>query len=336
MHNEVFATQTHGRVRRTMAIVAVAGVLSAGIATTTRSEPHAAALNEAADGQPTVRTYILPGDEVFPEGIAVHGDTYYVTSSGGDIYRGDLDEAEAEVFISLGFFVPTGGIKATGRRLVVARGQAGIVGVFDRITGALVRRFANGLSPEETQINDVTIAPNGDAYLTDSIRPVLYRIPAAALRQPSAAVEDVPVFLEWEGTPFPNVPGAVNANGIVATPDGKYLLVVNFETGGLFRVRLSDKQVTQVDLGGYTLTGGDGMVLTKKNVLYVVRFFDSLVAKFRLTDGYRRGQLLSETTDPSFQGPTTAAIAGERLLVVNSQFSGPGTPPFTVSSIRLP
>ena len=41
-------------------------------------------------------------------------------------------------------------------------------------------------------------------------------------------------------------------------------------------------------------------------------------------------------TDPSFEGPTTAAIAGNRLLVVNSQFSGPGTPPFTVSSIPLP
>jgi len=299
------------------------------------SAPLVAAATSAAS-ETAVRTYILPGDEVFPEGIAVHGDTYYVTSSGGDIYRGDLDEPEAEVFITVGTFVPTGGIKATGSRLVVARGSAGIVGVFDRITGGFVRRFANGLSPEETLINDVAIAPGGDAYITDSIRPVLYRIPAADIRQPSAAVEDIPVFLEWEGTPFPNIPGAINANGIVATPDGKYLIVVNSETGGLFRVRLSDKHVTQVDLGGYTPTGGDGMVLTKHNVLYVVRFFDSVVAKIRLTDGYQRGQLLSETTDASFQDPTTAGIAGRRLLVVNSQFLGPGTPPFTVSSIPLP
>ena len=77
------------------------------------------------------------------------------------------------------------------------------------------------------------------------------------------------------------------------------------------------------------------MVLTDDNVLYVVRPFGSLVAKFRLDARYDRGRLLSETTDPTFHGPTTAAIAGDRLLVVNSQFSGgPPAPPWTVSSIR--
>ena len=102
-------------------------------------------------------------------------------------------------------------------------------------------------------------------------------------------------------------------------------------------MRLSDKQVTQVDLGGYSLTGGDGMVLTDDNVLYVVRIFDSLVAKLRLNARYDRGRLLSETSDPTFHGPTTAAIAGNRLLVVNSQFTGPpSAPPWTVSSIPLP
>ena len=310
------------RHRTLVALLAVSALLVA---------PATPAASEGA-----VRTYILPGDEVFPEGIAVHGHEYFATSSGGDIYRGDLDEPEAKVFISLGFFVPTGGIKVTGRRLVVARGQAGIVGVFDRITGAFARRWVNGLSPGETQINDVAIAPNGDAYITDSIRPVLYRIPAAAVRQASTVEDDIPVFLEWEGTPFPNIPGGVNANGIVATPDGKYLLVVNFETGGLFRVRLSDKRVTQVDLGGYALTGGDGMVLTKENVLYVVRFFDSLVGEAPHHRRLRARPAAVRNHRSELQGPTTAAIAGNRLLVVNSQFSGPGTPPFTVSSIPLP
>jgi len=39
---------------------------------------------------------------------------------------------------------------------------------------------------------------------------VLYRIPAADLRRPSASVQDLPVFLDWTGTPFPHIPGAVN------------------------------------------------------------------------------------------------------------------------------
>ncbi len=294
-------------------------------ASTLAVAPATPAASEGAE-----RTYVLPGDEVFPEGIVVDGDEYFATSSGaGGIYRGDLDEPEAEVFITAGTVGgPAGGIKVTDSRLVVARGPAGMVDVFDRITGDLVREWSNGLGPEETNVNDVAIAPNGDAYVTDSFRPVLYRIPAADLGQPTADVEDLPVFLEWEGTPFRYLPGGVNANGIVPTPDGEYLLVVNFATGGLFRVSLADKQVTQVDLGGYSLIGGDGMVLAEEDVLYVVRFFESLVAKLNLTDGYTRGGLVSETSDASFQGPTTAAIAGGQLLVVNSQFSGPGTPPF--------
>ena len=187
--------------------------------------------------------------------------------------------------------------------------------------------------------NDIAINCNGDAYVTDSETSVLYRIPAAELQNPSAPEQALPVFLEWPDPPFPKLEetSGNEANGIVATPDGKYLLVVHFTDGSLFRVRLSDKQVTQVDLGGYNLFSGDGMVITDDNDLYVVRPARSLVAKFHLNARYERGRLLSETRDPTFHGPTTAAIAGMRLLVVNSQFSGPpSAPPWTVSSIRLP
>jgi Cu-Zn family superoxide dismutase len=209
------------------------------------------------------------------------------------------------------------------------------VSVFDRTTGALMATWS---VVEPGWANDVTITPNGDAYVTDSELSVLYRIPAAELRSPSAAEQELPVFLEWPDPPFPHLEETyTEANGIVATPDGKYLLVVHFTYGLLFRVRLSDKHVTQVDLGGYSLFSGDGMVITDDNDLYVVRPARALVAKFHLNGRSDRGRLLSETRDPTFHGPTTAAIAGNRLLVVNSQFSGPPSePPWTVSSIRLP
>jgi sugar lactone lactonase YvrE len=338
MHNPAFSSQAHSRGRRAIGIVAAAGVLSAGVATATLSGAHAAALAEAGARKPDIRTYTLPTDEsfVYPEGVAVHGNEYYVTSFGtGNIFRGDLDEPTAEAFIPPDGSGPASGIKAVGSRLIVARGYGGNVVLYDRSTGAFVARWSNHL--EVTNVNDIAIAPNGDAYITDSDQPVLYRIPAAEIRHPSAPVQDLPVFLDWTGTPFPHVDGATNGNGIVATPDGRFVLVVNFETGGLFRVRLSDKQIRQVDVRGYSLTGGDGMILTDDNVLYVVRIFDSLVAKIRLNDRYDAGRLLSETSDPSFHGPTTAAIAGNRLLVVNSEFTGPPSgPPWTVSSIPLP
>ena len=61
------------------------------------------------------------------------------------------------------------------------------------------------------------------------------------------------------------------------------------------------------------------------------------VAKIRLDPGFASGTVVSRTSDPSFDGPTTAALARGRLLVVNSQGFG-GTPvlPFTVSSIPAP
>jgi sugar lactone lactonase YvrE len=336
MQNEAHASQRRGRGRRIGLVLAAVAASGAVSTPTSAGVPDAATTTEAAARPSETRVYTLPGAEVFAEGVAVAGDTYYVTGFGsGKIYRGNLDEPEtvAEEFIDAAEpFEGLGGIKVVGERLIVARPSG--VSLYDRQTGALVATWSGVAG---TNINDIAIAPNGDAYITDSERPMLYRIPAAELRSPSAVEQDLPVFLDWPDPPYSNyVPGYIEANGIVATPDGKFVLVVHFSDGILFRVRLSDKQVRPVDLGGYRVISGDGMVITEERVLYVVRPFGSLVAKLRLSPRYQRGRLLSETTDPSFQTPTTAAIAGDRLLVVNSQFAGPGEPPWTVSSIPLP
>jgi Cu-Zn family superoxide dismutase len=291
---------------------------------------------EATKTQDTTTTYrLVGGTDTYPEGIAVYGSQYYVTSVGrGDIYRGTLGEPTAKVFIpSPGF--GSAGIKATATRLVVVQGDehAGIVTVFDRVSGDRLVRFSTG---GEAGLNDVAIAPNGDAYVTDSDFPVLYRIPAAALRKRQDKVRDLPVFMSLRGTPFDYSPDQTNANGIVVSPDSKILLVVNFATGHLFRIRLADHKVTGVDLSGASLTGGDGMVLVA-NELYVVRNDIESVTKLAMGHGYAEGREVSQTMDPTFQKPTTAAIAGDRLLVVNNQYDGPvGKPPWTVSDIRLP
>ena len=315
------ASHTRGRGRQALAAVVTAAVFASVSTSSTIGVPAAAASTRATARQSDTIVYTVPGDDVFAEGVAVDGDTYYVTGAvNNTIYRGDLDEPAAVEFINAGQGV--GGIKVVGESLIVAGGFDGNVLLFNRTSGELVARWSNAAG-SSTNINDLVIAPNGDAYITDSNRPVLYRIPAAELQNPSAMEQDLPIFLEWQDPPFSNyAAGILDANGIVATPDGKYVLVVHYSDGLLFRVRLSDKQVKQVDLRGYSLFSGDGMVITNDNVLYVVRSGRSLVAKLTLDAQYRRGRLLSETTDPTFHGPTTAAIAGDRLLVVNSQFSG--------------
>ncbi len=314
-------------------------LVAAALAAATAGLVPAAPATAAPDA---LRRYVLPGAEVYPEGIDVLGGQFYVTSTrDGSILRGDLRQSRAERFIpgNDGQFGAVG-IRATAGRLIVAGGPTGTVTVYDRHTGDRVARFSNG-GGSDTFINDVAVAPDGDVYLTDSMRPVVYRIPAAAVAQRRAGVQELPVFRDLRGTPFTYVAGAFNANGIVVTPDGRSLLVVNSETGALYRIRLYNRAVTRVEVTGGPLTHGDGLVLLASDVLYVVRNATNDVTEVRLSRSYGRGEVVSTTRSPAFDFPTTAAVAGDRLLVVNSQFDAllggtPPTPPFTVSSIPLP
>jgi sugar lactone lactonase YvrE len=280
-------------------------------------------------------TYVLPGAAVFPEGISVRGGKYYVASThNGDIYRGDLREGLAQVFIHGDLGPASGvGLKATVDRIVVAGGFTGTASVYDRETGALVARFFNGQSTG-SNVNDVAIAPNGDAYLTDLYLAKVYRIPAAALEAHVSGVQSLPVFLDLHATAIPPVP--LTANGIVATSDGLYLILAVYDAGDLYRIRVSDKQVILVDLHGRHVKGPDGMVLTEADVLYVVAHRADAIIEIRLDDGYVSGKIVSHTTSPQFLCPTTDAIAGDQLLVVNNGNCAPGAPPFTVTSIPLP
>ena len=77
------------------------------------------------------------------------------------------------------------------------------------------------------------------------------------------------------------------------------------------------------------------MVLTEGGTLYVVLAETDEVSGSSSTPtsptvSSSRGRR-TRASDPDHRSD-----AGERLLVVNSQFYGPGKPPWTVSSIPLP
>ena len=183
--------------------------------------------------------------------------------------------------------------------------------IYDIRTGKLVRRFATG---SDGLINDATIAPNGDVYATDSMRGLLFRVPAKAAYEadpgdaaaaPVRALSDTPV-----GT---------YSNGLV--PAGKrYLLVVGTSSGVLARVDLETKRVRQVE--GVSLPVGDGLARTGRT-LYAVNA-GARVTQVKLSRDWLRGSAVRDITSPSFRFPTTVQIAGRRLLVVNSQFDKRG------------
>ena len=107
-------------------------------------------------------------------------------------------------------------------------------------------------SGADTFVNDVVVTPQG-AYLTDSRRMVLYRVPLDL---------GSPRTLNVTGIPLQ---AGNNLNGIVATPDGRTLIAVQTNTGKLWRINPQTGAATAVDLGGATVVG------TSKLRLVIVR-----------------------------------------------------------------
>jgi Cu-Zn family superoxide dismutase len=218
-------------------------------------------------------------------------------------------------------------------RLFISGGNTGRIFVYDTASEGLIRAFD---TPESrmTFINDVAVTPNGDAYFTDSMRPILFRVPAAP-----DGLGELEEWLDFEGTPVKYGEG-INLNGIVPTEDGQYLITVQSNTGKLYRIDTGSKEVTEIDLGGETLTNGDGLLLDGQT-LYVVRNQQGLIVPVELLEDFASGEVGESFSDPSFHYPTTIAQYDGRLLVVNSQFdrrqSGQEPElPFTVSSIEIP
>ena len=281
--------------------------------------------------------YVLPGNAVFPEGVAYDattGNFYVGSTTDGTIFRGSLESEAAQPFLQAGGDGRTSalGLKVSNGRLYVSGGATGMLFVYDLSSGALLGKFNAG-TPPQTFVNDVVVAPSGDAYFTDSFNPVLYRVSKNLTYEP---------FLNFNGTAITYKQGAslvenINLNGIAATPDGRYLIVGQTNTGKLFRITLADKTVREIDLGGQML-GTDGLLL-EGHVLYAAANASELTT-VQLSSDYATGTIASTYKDPSFIFPTTIARAQDDLLVVNSQFNaqGPGLSPalpFTVSSVPV-
>jgi sugar lactone lactonase YvrE len=299
----------------------------------------ALALGWAAQAGADVTIYEMPGDEVYPEGIAYDpqsGDFYVGSTTDGTVFRGKVEGGpkEAEVFLepeSDGRTTATGMEVGEEGRLFIAGGDTGRIFVYDTETADLVRRLDTP-DAEATFLNDVAVTPEGDAYFTDSIRPVLFRVPSTG-----DGVGEAEPWLNFEGTPA-EYEEDFNLNGIDATKDGRYLIVVQSNTGELFRIDTESKEVVEIDLGGETLTNGDGLLLDGSTV-YVLRNELELIVPVKLSGDYTSGEAGEGFTDPSFAFPTTLAKHGGRLLVVNSQFDRHGGEPelpFTVSDVDIP
>ncbi|MFF2084399.1 SMP-30/gluconolactonase/LRE family protein [Nocardia sp. NPDC058176] len=269
-----------------------------------------------------------------PEGIAIGTlpIAYLGSMADGSIYRADLVTGHGHV-LSPGPGTPALGLRLDDRgRLFVAGGTGGDVRVIDSWTGAVLANYAVASSPD-TFVNDVVFTPEGE-WFTDSTAPVLYHLPIGpdgALPTPDAVVR-VPLSGD-----IAYVPGEFNANGIVRTPDGAGLLVVQSVTGELFRIDPATGVARRVDLGGERLPDGDGM-FARGDTLLVVENRSNTIAVLTLDHTGTTGTVERRITDPRFDIPATIASFGDRLYLPNARFTTPPGPqtPYTAVAVDQP
>jgi sugar lactone lactonase YvrE len=172
------------------------------------------------------------------------------------------------------------------------------------------------------------------AWLTDSMKPVLYRVPLGAAGRPGAASAFSTVSLTGD-----YVHGAgFNVNGIAATPNGKTLVIVQSSTGKLFTVNAmgATREITLTGSAGQpeSVPRGDGILLDGKT-LYVVQNTLNQIAKIALSPKLTSGRVLTRITNTAFDVPTTIAEHGSRLYAVNARFGTDPTPTTTYSVTQV-
>ncbi|WP_295851551.1 SMP-30/gluconolactonase/LRE family protein [uncultured Xylophilus sp.] len=282
----------------------------------------------------------LEGATVFPEGIAVDartGHAYVGSSSEGHLYRIPAGGGRAELFQTGG---SPGRQAAYGMqvdpqgRLWIAGGPHNTVSLVD-LQGATTVAVAKGPAGPQAFLNDLAMARDGMVDVTDAFRPVVFRMRST----PGAALALEP-WLDLSATPVRYVPNEVNFNGIVASPDGRWLLAVQTATGQLWRIDTRSRAVAQVRLEGGDLKGGDGLVLRGPGELIVVRNSDNELVRVLLADGWGTGRIAQRINDPRFKYPTTAALTPRGRMVVNGQLDKQKSPPpllpFDVLTVGLP
>jgi sugar lactone lactonase YvrE len=268
-----------------------------------------------------------------PEGIAVGpGSTFYVGSiPTGAIYRGDLRTGLGQVFVPAQSGRQAVGLKYDPRSnlLFVAGGPTGFTYIYNAKTGSNVAAIQ--LTTGTSFINDVIVTRDA-AYFTNSSQPVLYRVPLGRNGKLPNPPTSQAITL---GGDYQFTPGAFNANGIAATPDGKALIIVNSAQGALYRVDPVSGKARLINLGTGSVLNGDGILL-RGRTLYVVQNTLNQIAVVRLKPNLSFGTITEAITSPLFRVPTTIASFGERLYVVNARFDTPPTPDTEYEVVQVP
>lgn len=205
-------------------------------------------------------------------------------------------------------------LDVTRRRLLAAVSDAGAntsrstpatlrqlagLAIFNADNGNLLRYVDLGaLRPNQPHFaNDIAIDVQGNAYVTDSFSPIIYKVDLQG---------NASVFLE-----SPQLSGGTGfgLNGIVFHPSG-FLLVAKSNDGTLFKVPLSNPQSFTTVTTNQSLVGADGLLLLTPETLLVVSGSQRTVFRLNSTDTWAN----APATGSFPTGPTSPTTITRRSL----------------------
>jgi sugar lactone lactonase YvrE len=279
-----------------------------------------------------VEVLTIPGAAVFPESVGVDatsGEAYVGSLADGALYR-LTPSGEAELWSPAGADgrSTVAGVKVDPHgRLWAAGAYAGTLFVYELAGRSCLARLDVGARP--SCVNDIAFGPGGEAYVTDSLISLLFRVP------PSLAALEPWVDLAEQGVPWA---GGLNLNGIVLTRDRRHLVACQTNLGRFWQVAVATGQVREVGLEGGPLRHSDGLALSG-STLYAAINARNQIAVIELADDGASGRVRTMLRSDAFAFPTAVAVQRDRLLVVNGQLDRMGGAPelpFAVAAIPIP
>jgi len=318
------------RARRARPLGILATVLF-GAAACAPADSGSEAADEASvsPGAGTLPEFVRIEDPgLHPEGVEYDaaGERFLVSSVTRGTVTAVGDDGSRSVFVDDPDITSSIGlhIDRARDRLLVANSNVAVfqnqpgharLGAYDLETGERAFMVDLGaLTGGESQFaNDVASDADGNAYVTNSLAPVIYRVTPEG----EAAVWAENELLGGEG---------FGLNGIDLHPDG-YLLVAQAGRRQILRIPLDDPTDIHV-VGIDEAFGADGLTFTPGGDLIAVATTGaadagtSEVLRLRSADGWRTARI--EDRVPAAQSATTAAVRGDAVYVLDARFGDMG------------
>jgi len=270
-------------------------------------------------------------DGSYHEGFTIgNGTTAYSGSPDGSIYKVNLRNGKGDILVPpVPGFDPFPDCYTLGMRydprsnyLFVAGCFHGTALVYNADTGVELKKYQ--ITPEfESVINDIAITQDA-VYFTDFANPAIYRLPLTKNGNiPDAEDAATAIPLSEEFVAGDNVYGAF-ANGIVATPDGKTLIVGNSGTSQIFRVDPATGQADEIVVSPPLSEGFIDGIVMRDGILYILTPYDptpvDTIQVVLLGDDMLTGTLLGTITDDDIDGVASGALHGDSLYVNNARY----------------